>query len=196
MSIDASTVSDLRAKTGAGILDCKKALEEADGDLEKAAEILRVKGIAKAGKKGDRETKEGLVYAYVHGNGKIGTMVEVLCETDFVARNEQFKEFVHDVAMHITAMSPLYVAKSDVPDEVLQKEKELAMEEFAGSGKPQDVIEKIAEGKLGKYFEDVCLLDQKFIKDEDKTIEELVKETIAKVGENIQIKKFVRYQLG
>lgn len=195
MVIDTATVSELRARTGAGVLDCKKALEEAGGDLDKAAEALRAKGIAKADKKGERATHEGLVYAYVHGNGKVGAMVEVLCETDFVARNEQFKEFVHDIAMQITAMSPLYVAPSDVPEEVIQKEKELAMEEFAGSGKPREVIEKIAEGKLGKYYEDVCLLNQKFIKDEDKTVEELLKETIAKIGENIQIKKFVRYAI-
>jgi elongation factor Ts len=195
MAVDASIVADLRAQTGAGILECKKALEESNGDMQAAIDILRKKGAAKAAKKTDRETKEGLVYAYVHGTGKSGAMIEVLCETDFVARNEQFKEFVHDLAMQIVAMSPLYVSPEEIPAEHVQKEKELAMEEFAGSGKPQEMIEKIAEGKLGKWYEDVCLLKQRFIKDEDVTIEELVKSKIATIGENIQIKRFTRYSI-
>ncbi len=195
MAVDTKTISELRAKTGAGMVDCKTALDEAGGDIDKAAELLRIKGIAKADKKGERATAEGLVHAYVHGDGKIGALVEVLCETDFVARNEQFQEFVHDVAMQVVAGSPLYLNVEEIPTEVIEKEKSMAMEEFAGSGKPQDVIEKIAEGKLAKYYEEVCLMNQRFIKDEDKTMEELVKETIAKTGENIQVKRFVRFEL-
>ncbi|MEA3248991.1 MAG: translation elongation factor Ts [Patescibacteria group bacterium] len=195
MSVDTKTISELRARTGAGMVDCKNALDEAGGDTDRAAEILRTKGMAKADKKGERSTKEGLIHAYIHGNGKIGALVEVLCETDFVARNEQFQAFVHDVAMHVVATNPLYMTPEEIPSEVLEKEKELAMEEFAGSGKPQEMIEKIAEGKLSKYYEEVCLLNQKFIKDEDMTIGDLVKQTIAKTGENIQLKRFVRFAL-
>jgi elongation factor Ts len=195
MAVDTKTISELRARTGAGMVDCKKALDESGGDIDRAAEILRAKGIAKADKKGERQTSEGLVHAYIHGAGKVGAMVEVLCETDFVARNEQFQEFVHDVAMHIAAANPLYMTPDEIPSEVVEKEREMAMEEFAGSSKPQDVIEKIAEGKLAKFYEDVCLMNQRFIKDEDKTMEELVKETIAKTGENIQLKRFVRFAL-
>jgi len=190
-----NTISELRAMTGAGIVDCKKALDEAGGDLQKAAELLRKKGIAKAGSKGERATKEGLVDSYIHGNGKVGVLVEVQCETDFVARTEQFKDFVHEVALQISATNPLYVSRDMIPAEVVEKEKELAMHEFDGSSKPKEVIEKIATGKLEKYYSEVCLLDQAFIKDEDKTVGELLKETIAKTGENIQIKRFARFAL-
>ncbi|MFC1638930.1 translation elongation factor Ts [Patescibacteria group bacterium] len=195
MAVDTNTISQLRAHTGAGMVDCKKALDESGGELQAAVEILRKKGIAKADKKGERSVKEGLVHAYIHGDGQVGALVEVLCETDFVARNEQFQEFVHDIAMQVTAANPLYLSAEEIPAEVIEKERELAAEEFAGSGKPQEVIDKIIEGKLGKYYEDVCLLNQRFIKDEDLTIERLVKETIAKIGENIQIKRFVRFAL-
>ncbi|KPJ85157.1 elongation factor Ts [Parcubacteria bacterium SG8_24] len=194
--IDTKTISELRSRTAAGIVDCKKALEEAGGDLEVAAELLRKKGIAKAGKKGERATNQGLVEAYVHGNGKVGVLVEVLCETDFVARNEQFRAFVHDLALQIAAANPLYVNREAIPPETLEKERELSGEEFAGSGKPQEVIEKIVAGKLEKYFAEVCLLDQPFIKDEDVTIGELLQEKIATIGENMQIKRFVRFALG
>lgn len=196
MVIDSKTVQELRAMTGAGIVDCKKALEEAEGDLQKAAEMLRKKGIAKAGSKGDRATKEGLVDSYIHGNGRVGVLVEVQCETDFVARTEQFKGFVHDVALQVSATNPLYVSPDQISSEVLEKEKELAMAEFEGSSKPREVIEKIASGKLEKYYSEVCLLNQAFIKDEDKTVGELLKEMIAKTGENIQIKRFSRFALG
>lgn len=192
---DTNIISELRAMTGAGIVDCKKALDEAGGDVAKAAEILRKKGIAKAGSKGERATKEGLVDSYIHGNGKVGVLLEVQCETDFVARTEQFKEFVHEVALQISATNPLYVSREQIPSEVVEKEKELAMHEFDGSSKPKEVIEKIAAGKIEKYFSEVCLLDQSFIKDEDKTVGELLKETIAKTGENIQIKRFARFAL-
>src|SRR5512142_151348 len=192
---DTNTISELRAMTGAGIVDCKKALDEAGGDVAKAAEVLRKKGIAKAGSKGERATKEGLVDSYIHGNGKVGVLLEVQCETDFVARTEQFKDFVHEVALQISATNPLYVSREQIPSEVVEKEKELAMHEFDGSSKPKEVIEKIAAGKIEKYFSEVCLLDQAFIKDEDKTVGELLKETIAKTGENIQIKRFARFAL-
>ncbi len=196
MTIDSKTVSELRAMTGAGIVDCKKALEETGGDMQKAAELLRKKGIAKAGNKGERATKEGLVDSYIHGGGRVGVLVEVLCETDFVARTEQFKEFVHEVAMQIAATNPLYVSPDQIPAEVIEKEKELAMAEFAGSSKPREVIEKIASGKIEKYYSEVCLLNQAYIKDEDKTVGEYLKEIIAKTGENVQIKRFSRFALG
>jgi elongation factor Ts len=193
--IEAKTVSELRAMTGAGIVECKKALEEAGGDLAAAAENLRKKGIAKAGSKAERRTSEGLVYAYVHGNGKVGAMVEVLCETDFVARTDAFKELCHELALQIAAMNPLYVSRDQIPPEIVEKEKAIYVEEFAGSNKPADVVAKIVEGKLGKWHSDVCLLDQAYIKDEDKTVGEVVKEAVAKTGENIQVKRFVRFAM-
>lgn len=194
--IDTATITELRSQTGAGIVDCKNALEETDGDVAAALDILRKKGIAKAGKKSERSTKEGLVHSYIHGGGKVGVLVEVLCETDFVARNESFKAFVHDLALQVAAVNPLYVSREEIAPEVIEKEKKMIGEEFAGSNKPQDVIDKIVEGKLEKYYADVCLVDQRFIKDEDKTIQEILTETIAKTGENIQVKRFVRFTLG
>ncbi len=193
--IDAKIVSQLRAMTGAGIVECKKALEETNGDLAAAAELLRKKGIAKAGSKAERQTSEGLVYAYVHGNGKVGAMIEILCETYFVARTDGFKELCHDVALQVAAMNPLYVSKDAIPPEVIEKEKSIYAEEFAGSNKPADVVEKILEGKLAKWYSEICLLNQAFIKDEDKTIEDVVKETISKCGENIQVKRFTRFAM-
>ncbi|MBU0625680.1 translation elongation factor Ts [Patescibacteria group bacterium] len=195
MAVDTKTVVELRARTNAGMVDCKNALDEAGGDIDQAVEILRKKGVAKADKKAERQVKEGLIHAYIHGTGKVGALIEVLCETDFVARNEQFQDFVHDVAMQVVATNPLYLSTDQIPAEVLEKERELATEEFAGSGKPQEVIAKIVEGKLSKYFEEVCLMNQRFIKDEDVTIEELLKNTIAKIGENIQIRRFARFAL-
>lgn len=194
MSIDPKLVMQLRELTGAGMMDAKRALDEVKGDLTAATELLRKQGVIKAAKKAERTTGEGLIHAYVH-NEKVGAMVEVLCETDFVARTEQFKGFVHDVAMQIAATNPLYVSPADVPDEVLEKEKEMARHEFEGSNKPQNVVEKIIEGKLEKYYSDTCLLKQAFIKDEDITIEDYLKNTIAKLGENIQIKRIVRFSL-
>ncbi len=193
--IDAKIVSQLRAMTGAGIVECKKALEETNGDLAAAAEALRKKGIAKAGSKSDRNTSEGLVYAYVHGNGKVGAMVEILCETDFVARTEGFKELCHELALQIAAMNPLYVSKDQIPAETLEKEKSIYAEEFAGSSKPAEVVEKILEGKLAKWYSEICLMNQAYIKDEDKTVEDVVKETISKCGENIQVKRFTRFAM-
>ncbi len=193
--VDTKTVSELRARTGAGIVDCKKVLEECGGDLDRAAEELRKKGMAKADKRGERQTKAGIVYAYIHGEGQVGTLVEVQCETDFVARTDAFKAFVHDVAMQVAAMNPLYLSPEQIPPEVIAKEKEIVMAEFEGSNKPKEVIEKIACGKLDKYFSDVCLLNQAFIKDEDKTIGELLKELIGKTGENMRVIRFARFAL-
>lgn len=193
--IDPKIVSQLRAMTGAGIVECKKALDETNGDLAAAAELLRKKGIVKAASKSDRQTSEGLIYAYIHGNGKVGAMVEVLCETDFVARTDGFKELCHELTLQIAAMNPLYVSSSDIPPEAAEKEKEIYAQEFVGSGKPPEMIAKILEGKLSKWYADVCLLNQAYIKDEDKTVEEVLKETISKTGENIQIKRFVRFAM-
>lgn len=193
MAIDTKLISQLRAMTGAGILAAKNALDETDGDMEKAAEILRKKGMAKAAKKASRETKEGLVHSYIHGNGKIGVLVEVLCETDFVARNEVFVELCHDIALHISAADPLYLKREDVPAETLEKERDMFRQEAAG--KPEDIIEKIVEGKIAKYLKEVVLLDQPFVKDEDKTITELVQERIAHLGENIQVTRFSRFNI-
>lgn len=192
---DAKLVMQLREQTGAGILDAKKALEEAGDDLVKAAELLRKRGAVKAASKSDRATHEGVVHAYIHAGGKVGAMVEVLCETDFVARNEQFQNFVHDIAMHVAAANPLYLKPEDVPEEVIEKEKEIAKEQMAGENKPANIVEKILEGKVNKYFQETCLLKQSFVKDDSVTIEDLVKDQIAKIGENIQIKRFVRFSL-
>lgn len=180
--------------TGVGLMHAKKALTEADGDFDKAADALRKAGAARAAKKADRETTEGRVHCYSHGNGKIGTMVKISCETDFVARNEAFIEMCNDIAMHIAAMSPLYLSREDVPEDVLAKEAEIVKEQNAG--KPADILEKIVEGKLEKYYEEVCLLDQKFIKDEDMTIRQLLESKIATLGENMKITGFSRLQIG
>lgn len=192
---DAKQVMELRALTNAGVLDAKGALEEAGDDMQKAVDLLRKKGIAKADRKSDRVTAEGVIHAYVHGSGKVGVMVEVLCETDFVARNEIFQQFVHDLAMHIVASNPLYVRAEDVPAEVLEKEKQVFLEEVAAAGKPPEIVEKIVSGKIEKYLTDVCLMKQPFVKDEDVTIEELTKSVTAKLGENIKVIRFVRMSL-
>ncbi|MBI4434571.1 elongation factor Ts [Candidatus Uhrbacteria bacterium] len=193
--MDAKTIMQLRELTGAGVLDAQKALEECGGDVARAAEALRKKGQAKAASRTERATREGLVGHYIHATGKVGALVEVACETDFVARSEEFKALVHDLAMHVTASNPLYVSPEDVPQEVLAKEKEIAAAEFAGSGKPANVIEKIVEGKLTKYYADTCLLKQSFIKDEDITVAERIQQAIAKTGENIQVRRFCRFAL-
>jgi len=194
MIADPKLVSQLRERTGAGIVECKNALDEAGGDIEKAIEVLRKKGEIKAAKKlNERTTKEGLIHAYIHANGKVGAMVEVSCETDFVARNEEFQAFVHDLAMQVAATNPLYVKSEDIPAEIVAKEKEMYLEEV--QGKPPAVIEKILEGKLQKYYSEVCFLKQSFVKDEDITIEELINQKIAKIGEKIEVKRFVRFQI-
>ncbi|MBI2551764.1 elongation factor Ts [Candidatus Uhrbacteria bacterium] len=191
--IDSKLVMELRAQTGAGVLEAKKALEETAGDIAKAIEQLRKSGALKAAKKSDRETCEGLVHAYIHGGGKVGVLVEVLCETDFVARNPEFEALAHDLAMQIAATNPLYVKPEDVPSEMVEKEKAIYVEEVAG--KPANIVEKIVKGKLDKWYSDVCLMRQAFIKDEDITIEDLIKSKIVKLGENIQVRRFVRFAL-
>src|SRR6185312_9146452 len=196
MDISAGLVKELREKTGAGMMDCKKALAETSGDFEKALEYLRKKGIASAAKKEGRVTKEGAVASYIHGEGRVGVLVEINCETDFVARTEQFRQLVKDIAMHIAAANPQWVRLEEVPAEVLAKEKEIAIAQMQASGKPAAVLEKIAEGKLKKFFEDSCLMQQVFVKDPNKTIEQLLKETIATLGENMTIRRFARFVLG
>lgn len=190
---DAKLVMQLRAQTGAGVLEAKRALEESGDNFEKAVNMLRKSGTLKAAKKADRETREGLVHAYVHGGGKVGVLVELLCETDFVARNPEFQALAQDLAMQIAAMNPLYIAPEDVPAELLEKEKEVYREET--HGKPAEIAVKIVEGKVQKWYSEICLMKQAFIKDEDQTIEELVKSKIAKLGENIQVRRFTRYSL-
>ncbi|GGA34338.1 elongation factor Ts [Kroppenstedtia guangzhouensis] len=196
MAITAAQVKELREKTGAGMMDCKKVLQEADGNMEKAMELLREKGLAKAEKKADRIAAEGLVEAYIHANGRIGVLVEVNCETDFVAKTDDFKEFVKDIAMQIAALNPKYVRREDVPESEVNKEREILKNQALQEGKPEHIVDKMVEGRLGKFYERVCLLEQPFIKDGDKTIDELVKEKIAKIGENISIRRFTRYELG
>ena len=195
MAITAEAVKNLREKTGAGMMECKKALTESNGDFEKAIDLLRQKGLATASKKAGRSVSEGLIESYIH-MGRIGTMIEVNCETDFVARTDDFKELVKDVAMHVAAATPLYLAREEVPQDVIDREKEIYKAQVAG--KPPQVIEKIIEGKLEKFYGDTCLLDQVFVKDPDqkKTIKDLVTEKIAKLGENIIIRRFIRFQLG
>ncbi len=196
MEITANLVKELREKTGAGMMDCKKALAETSGDFEKAIEYLRKKGIASAAKKAGRATKEGAVASYIHGEGKVGVLVEINCETDFVARTDQFRDFVKDVAMHIAAAAPQWVRPEEVPAEVIAKEKEIAIAQMQSSGKPANVLEKIAEGKINKFYEDTCLMNQAFVKDPNKKIDQLLKETIAALGENITIRRFARFVLG
>jgi len=194
--IPAELVKQLRQATGAGILDCRKALEEAEGDIERAAEILREWGIAKAAKKVGREAREGIIGTYVHMGGKMASMVEVNCETDFVARTPQFQELAHDLAMQVVAARPQYVSREEIPAEVIEREKEIIRMQLADSGKPEHIIERIVEGKLNKWFEEVCLLEQPFIKDEEKTVGDLVKEHVAKLGENIVVRRFARFEIG
>ncbi len=189
-------VKELRDRTGAGIMDCKKALLETDNDVEKAIEFLRKKGIAKAAKKASREAKEGIIESYIHFNGQLGVLVEVNCETDFVARTDDFKELAKNIAMHIAAMKPLYVSPEDVPAEIIEKEKNIYREQMKDSGKPDNIIEKILDGKINKYYSEVCLLEQEYVKDDKKKVKDLVKEYIAKLGENIVIKRFALFVLG
>ncbi|MEC0373051.1 translation elongation factor Ts [Paenibacillus chibensis] len=196
MAVSASAVKELREKTGAGMLDCKKALEEANGDISKAVEVLREKGLAAAANKAGRVATEGVVESYIHGGGRIGVLVEINCETDFVGKTDQFKEFARDIAMHIAASSPRYVAREEVPAEEIEKEKEILKAQALNEGKPEKIVEKMVEGRIGKYYEEFCLLEQPFIKDPDKTIATLLKEKISTIGENISIRRFVRYELG
>jgi elongation factor Ts len=196
LKITTAQIKELRAATGAGILDCRKALEAAEGDMEKASAALRAKGLAAAAKKTTREASEGIVEAYAHNQGRVGVLVEVNCETDFVADTEQFKTFVHDMALHITAMEPLYMAIEDVPAADLEKTKEDYRREALEQGKPENIVERIIEGRLKKFYTDTCLMEQPFVKDDEVLIKDLLKEKIAELQENIVIRRFVRYELG
>ena len=196
MDISAKVVKELRDKTGAGIMDCKKALKECEGDIDKAIEYLKKKGIADASKKSGRIAAEGTVASYIHMGGKIGVLVEVNCETDFVARNELFQELGREIAMQVAAMNPKYVSKEDVPEEVVEKEKSILREQALAEGKPEHIVERIVEGRLSKFFSEVCLLEQPWIRDDSKTVGELVKEYISKLGENIKVKRFCRFEVG
>ena len=194
MEIDPKLVKQLREKTNAGIMDCKRALAESGGDLEKAEATLRTKGIASAGKKASRATKEGIVASYIHLQGKVGVLVEVNCETDFVAKNENFREFVKDITLHIAAAHPFYVSREEVPAKLIESER--AIYEAQVKGKPENVISKIVEGKLDKFYSTVCLVEQGFIKNPDQTVKELVATKISELGENIVIRRFTRYLVG
>ncbi len=194
--ISAQMVKDIRDATTASFIDCKKALEESSGNVDKAVEILRVKGLAKASKKVGRDTPEGVVTSYIHAGGKIGVLLEVNCETDFVARNDEFQQFTKEVAMQIAAANPTYVTEADVPEDIINKEKEIMKAQVIESGKPDNIADKIVEGKISKYFEENCLVNQIYIRDTKRKISDLLSELIAKVGENIQIRRFERFQLG
>lgn len=194
--ITTQMIKELREKTGAGIVDCKKALQEAGGDIEKAVEILRKKGAAKAAKKAERATAEGIVVSYIHAGGKVGALVELNCETDFVARTEDFKQLGHEIAMQVAAMAPEYVSREEVPAEAVEKEKEILKQQALAEGKPEHIVEKIVEGRLAKFFSEKCLLEQPWIKDDSKTIQELLTDYITKLGENIKVKRFCRFEVG
>lgn len=192
----AKEIKELRLKTGAGLLDCKKALTESGGDLAAAVDWLRAKGITKAAKKADRVASEGVVQSYIHAGGTIGVLVEVNCETDFVAMNDHFKSLVHDIALQIAASAPEYVSKDDVPATALDRERQVQRARVLEEGKPEHIADKIVEGRLRKYFEEVCLLEQPFVKDDSKTISDVLTEAVAKMGENIRVRRFSRYVLG
>ncbi len=196
MEITAKMVKELRESTGAGMMDCKKALGECDGDMDKAVDYLRKKGIASAAKKEGRDTSQGIIGSYIHMGGKVGVLVEVACETDFVARTDNFQEFVHNIAMHIAAASPVAVTREEVDPSVIEKEKEIYRGQMMEQGKPEEIIEKIIVGKVDKYYSDICLMEQKYVKDPDMTIEDYLKSIIGELGENMQIKRFTRYQIG
>lgn len=196
MAISASLVKELRERTGAGMMDCKKALAETGGDIEKAADYLREKGLAAAAKKAGRIAAEGLVESYIHGAGRIGVLVEINCETDFVAKTEDFKALARDIAMQIAASKPEHVRREDVPTGAIQKEREILRAQALNEGKPEKIVEKMVEGRIEKYYKEVCLLEQPFIKNPDVTVQQLITEKIAKIGENISVRRFARFELG
>ncbi len=196
MAITTEQIKELREATAAGILDCRKALESADGDFDKAVDYLREKGLAKAAKRSDREASEGMLELYSHGNGRVGVMVEVNCETDFVARSEAFRSFAHEIALQIAAAAPVYIRKEDVPAEVLEHEREIARARALEEGKPAQVVERIVDGRIEKYYDEACLLRQPYIRDEQVTIEKLLAQTIGSIGENIVIRRFKRWEVG
>jgi len=196
MGIDANTVKQLRDKTGAGMMDCKNALTKSNGDLDAAVDFLRKSGVSKAEKKGTRETKEGLVYSYIHAGGRLGVLIEVNCETDFVAKTDGFIELAHNLAMQIAATNPIALNKDSVSDEIISKEKEIYTEQAKSSEKPDNIIEKMVEGRLSKFYQENCLMEQSYIKDSEKKINDLVTETIATLGENITINRYTRFAVG
>lgn len=194
--ITAAMVKELRERTGAGMMDCKNALAATDGDIAKAIDELRTRGLAKAAKKAGRIASEGVVMSYIHGGGRIGVLVEVNCETDFVAKTEQFQELVHNIAMQVAAANPEFLSREEVPESVLNHEKEVLKAQALEEGKPEKIIEKMVEGRIEKYYKEACLMEQPYIKDPDKSVQELVHETIAKIGENISVRRFTRYEVG
>jgi len=196
MSVNAEQVKELRQRTGIGMMECKKALEESAGDIEKAITLLRKKGYARAKDKMSREASEGMVGSYIHLHGKIGVLVEINCESDFVARNQEFQELVKNIAMHIAAANPRFISPEDIPSEILEEEREIIREQFKDSNKPPEIIDRIVEGKLGKFFKEACLLEQPFIKDDKVSVKDLITSYIAKFGENIVIRRFARFELG
>jgi elongation factor Ts len=196
MEVTATLIKDLRERTGAGMSDCKKALTEVGGDMDKAIDYLRTKGLAKAAKKAGREATEGAVVSYIHGGGRIGVLVEINCETDFVARNEDFQTFTRDVALQIAAMNPQFVRKDEVSQGVIDREREVLLAKARESGKPEQVVQKMVDGQISKWMKEICLLDQAWVKDQDKTIDQVQQELIAKIGENIKVRRFVRFELG
>ena len=196
MAITASLVNELRQKTGAGMMDCKKALEESAGDLEKAVEVLRKKGLSAVAKKAGRIATEGAIGSYIHMGGKIGVLLEINCETDFVSQNDIFQGLVKDISLHIAANKPQYVLPEEIPADVLAKEKEIARDQALQSGKPAAVAEKIVEGKILKYYDEVCLMNQSYLKDPEKKVSTIIQEMVAKIGENIKVRRFVRWELG
>ena len=195
-TISAAMVKQLREKTGVGIMDCKEALSQSDGDIDKAVDFLRKKGLATAQKRAGRAMSEGLIQPYIHMGGKLGVLVEINCETDFVAKNDDFKEFAKNIAMHIAATNPVGISSDDVPEEIINKEKEIYRAQALEMGKPENVIDKIVEGKLNKFYKDNCLLNQAYVRDPDVNISDLLNDLISKMGENITIKRFVRFQIG
>ena len=195
-TISAATVKELREKTGAGIMDCKEALSECNGEISKAVDFLRKKGLAMAAKRAGRATTEGIVESYIHTDSKLGVLVEINCETDFVAKNDDFKEFAKNIAMHITATNPVGIRQEDVPKETIDKEKEIYRAQVLEMGKPEKIVDKIVDGKLNKYFKDNCLMNQAYVRDPDITVEDLLNDLIAKIGENITIKRFARFKIG
>lgn len=196
VTISAQQVKELREATGAGVLECRKALQQAGGDFDKAVAILREKGLSAAAKKAGREAREGIIELYSHGGGRVGVMVEVNCETDFVARTDQFRTFAHDLALHVAANSPRYLDVADVPAEVLESERSIARNRALAEGKPEKILDKIVEGRVEKFYQEACLMRQPFVKDESVTISDLLKQTISAIGENVIIRRFARWQLG
>ncbi len=196
MAITTDQIKELREATGAGILDCRNALQQADGDFEKAVDALREKGLAKAAKRADKDASEGMVELYSHGEGRVGVMVEVNCETDFVARSDPFREFAHEIALQVAAMSPQYLRVEDIPQPVIDREREIARKRALDEGKPENIVERIVEGRLEKFYDDVCLLRQAYIRDDSLTVEKLLLDNVAALGENIVIRRFERWELG